>query len=154
MIRRPPRSTLFPYTTLFRSFVYHRAIRWEADPFCVDHLRRPAQLQEEILVCGTVGHRGVQLAAHAVGEALDLTHVHPKVREGLASELEPRLELGLYSLVDAEARELLELLRRRRAGDDVDVGVGGADALYHEPRPHRVGQRDDHQDRKSTRLNS
>src|SRR5258708_23182474 len=23
MIRRPPRSTLFPYTTLFRSVVYH-----------------------------------------------------------------------------------------------------------------------------------
>src|SRR3712207_7984598 len=23
MIRRPPRSTLFPYTTLFRSFLYH-----------------------------------------------------------------------------------------------------------------------------------
>src|SRR3712207_8873150 len=25
MIRRPPRSTLFPYTTLFRSLVAHRA---------------------------------------------------------------------------------------------------------------------------------
>src|SRR5256885_5605612 len=24
MIRRPPRSTLFPYTTLFRSVVFHR----------------------------------------------------------------------------------------------------------------------------------
>src|SRR5256885_11371393 len=24
MIRRPPRSTLFPYTTLFRSIVFHR----------------------------------------------------------------------------------------------------------------------------------
>src|SRR2546429_4309696 len=24
MIRRPPRSTLFPYTTLFRSYVYRR----------------------------------------------------------------------------------------------------------------------------------
>src|SRR2546425_7067414 len=27
MIRRPPRSTLFPYTTLFRSHVRHRAGR-------------------------------------------------------------------------------------------------------------------------------
>src|SRR5256885_12678379 len=26
MIRRPPRSTLFPYTTLFRSNVNHRAV--------------------------------------------------------------------------------------------------------------------------------
>src|SRR3712207_6924911 len=38
MIRRPPRSTLFPYTTLFRSrhlFVLHdggRAMRWEVSP--------------------------------------------------------------------------------------------------------------------------
>src|SRR2546430_7817029 len=30
MIRRPPRSTLFPYTTLFRSLIYARALH--ADP--------------------------------------------------------------------------------------------------------------------------
>src|SRR2546422_5485176 len=33
MIRRPPRSTLFPYTTLFRSFEYPRlgpGMMWEA----------------------------------------------------------------------------------------------------------------------------
>src|SRR5438067_9460133 len=28
MIRRPPRSTLFPYTTLFRSLVISSACRW------------------------------------------------------------------------------------------------------------------------------
>src|SRR2546430_3564994 len=27
MIRRPPRSTLFPYTTLFRSYEYHHSGR-------------------------------------------------------------------------------------------------------------------------------
>src|SRR5260370_9722912 len=27
MIRRPPRSTLFPYTTLFRSLIRHRTTR-------------------------------------------------------------------------------------------------------------------------------
>src|SRR2546427_9462444 len=35
MIRRPPRSTLFPYTTLFRSgrcCVYERALRRAASP--------------------------------------------------------------------------------------------------------------------------
>src|SRR2546428_8078274 len=32
MIRRPPRSTLFPYTTLFRSLVWRL--------FCFDHERR------------------------------------------------------------------------------------------------------------------
>src|SRR3712207_8631164 len=29
MIRRPPRSTLFPYTTLFRSFVGFNTGRWD-----------------------------------------------------------------------------------------------------------------------------
>src|SRR2546430_10350687 len=28
MIRRPPRSTLFPYTTLFRSWTVDRPARW------------------------------------------------------------------------------------------------------------------------------
>src|SRR3712207_8586868 len=32
MIRRPPRSTLFPYTTLFRSGVLRRPQRTSADP--------------------------------------------------------------------------------------------------------------------------
>ena len=32
MIRRPPRSTLFPYTTLFRSGTYRRNIwKWSED---------------------------------------------------------------------------------------------------------------------------
>src|SRR2546426_8496230 len=35
MIRRPPRSTLFPYTTLFRSqAVLERVRAGEADPHC------------------------------------------------------------------------------------------------------------------------
>src|SRR5258708_28621884 len=41
MIRRPPRSTLFPYTTLFRSDVDHRVIATEADDvflLCCDGL--------------------------------------------------------------------------------------------------------------------
>src|SRR5947207_11668018 len=32
MIRRPPRSTLFPYTTLFRSHGSSIGIAWESDP--------------------------------------------------------------------------------------------------------------------------
>src|SRR2546422_4132595 len=35
MIRRPPRSTLFPYTTLFRSLVYVGSVRHIVHPF--DH---------------------------------------------------------------------------------------------------------------------
>src|SRR3989441_13216458 len=36
MIRRPPRSTLFPYTTLFRSLCYGLARRY--DPFMVNNV--------------------------------------------------------------------------------------------------------------------
>src|SRR5579872_7561192 len=32
MIRRPPRSTLFPYTTLFRSVPVARSTRWSRSP--------------------------------------------------------------------------------------------------------------------------
>src|SRR2546430_4498486 len=32
MIRRPPRSTLFPYTTLFRSFAGRDELRWPSGP--------------------------------------------------------------------------------------------------------------------------
>src|SRR2546430_4818899 len=31
MIRRPPRSTLFPYTTLFRSVLFPLANHWQGD---------------------------------------------------------------------------------------------------------------------------
>src|SRR3712207_8970070 len=40
MIRRPPRSTLFPYTTLFRSLVGGRLVD-------VDHLHRDAEPFED-----------------------------------------------------------------------------------------------------------
>src|SRR2546430_4307514 len=33
MIRRPPRSTLFPYTTLFRSQAYYASVTLEARTF-------------------------------------------------------------------------------------------------------------------------
>src|SRR3712207_6904199 len=39
MIRRPPRSTLFPYTTLFRS-IQHLAVYVDDLDAAVEHLRR------------------------------------------------------------------------------------------------------------------
>src|SRR3712207_9229149 len=38
MIRRPPRSTLFPYTTLFRSTVHHLAVDGVSWRIIVDDL--------------------------------------------------------------------------------------------------------------------
>src|SRR5258708_27341036 len=42
MIRRPPRSTLFPYTTLFRSVV-HRRPKFRAAPENAERLRQLAE---------------------------------------------------------------------------------------------------------------
>src|SRR5256885_10194308 len=44
MIRRPPRSTLFPYTTLFRSSMSHRAQR-----MAQHHLRHRADAQLNLI---------------------------------------------------------------------------------------------------------
>src|SRR5262245_62808783 len=48
MIRRPPRSTLFPYTTLFRSATTSRSTRSSAmPPRLRRHLPRPTSRSEE-----------------------------------------------------------------------------------------------------------
>src|SRR2546426_7028892 len=69
MIRRPPRSTLFPYTTLFRSHVHRAAFEaHEARP------RQPAQL----LVGGLaaqVRERGDELLADRKSTRLNSSHL-------------------------------------------------------------------------------
>src|SRR5258708_23649183 len=50
MIRRPPRSTLFPYTTLFRSLLYSGAIKWRwltAGSDGIGGMQRPDMRSEE-----------------------------------------------------------------------------------------------------------
>src|SRR3712207_7364426 len=54
MIRRPPRSTLFPYTTLFRSEDFDKA---------VDH---PGILGKQIVKPGKVAHRRALAAKQRV----------------------------------------------------------------------------------------
>src|SRR5947209_14316356 len=63
MLRRPPRSTLFPYTTLFRSFARAEEPRLKAVqfPLHLDEVARPER--------GLVGGDAlVALPAHAVEE--------------------------------------------------------------------------------------
>src|SRR5258708_29426076 len=57
MIRRPPRSTLFPYTTLFRSDHQDRAVG------C--HLADQRRDQSDILLAET-GHRLVEQQHHRI----------------------------------------------------------------------------------------
>src|SRR2546422_3561177 len=60
MIRRPPRSTLFPYTTLFRSFVVARdrfGGPFFDDTAAVQHQRPVAQLADARQVVADEEHR-------------------------------------------------------------------------------------------------
>src|SRR3712207_8619945 len=66
MIRRPPRSTLFPYTTLFRSDV----------DAVVHQLQEVAVLAEDVLVVGGRLQRLVEVAEAQPG--LDLGHLDRK----------------------------------------------------------------------------
>src|SRR5687767_15495376 len=66
MIRRPPRSTLFPYTTLFRSVLLHRedvgvaaALGDQAEvPVgdLIDVPQRATPLQQDLRGCAQVDH--------------------------------------------------------------------------------------------------
>src|SRR3712207_8557040 len=49
MIRRPPRSTLFPYTTLFRSLGVHPARGLHAVRRCGDHPQHAGKRRPQLL---------------------------------------------------------------------------------------------------------
>src|SRR3712207_2252559 len=128
MIRRPPRSTLFPYTTLFRSILWRARAEEPVVRVAAHPVAEPAAQQ---LVDG-----------HAQGLALD-------VEEGRLHRAERRAEHGtrppvavavqpLDDGVDLERvapdQRALELLERgddgqrlpleRRLADALDAGVG------------------------------
>src|SRR5207249_11223980 len=66
MIRRPPRSTLFPYTTLFRSQSCRAQGRLEAR---LDHVRRAQEREDE-----GVGRRAARAFAGTLAHTLIMAH--------------------------------------------------------------------------------
>src|SRR3712207_8026864 len=69
MIRRPPRSTLFPYTTLFRSVLAPLGQRRNSE-------RHHAEAMEEVLAEAALGDLGLQVARGGRQDA----HVHLDAR--------------------------------------------------------------------------
>src|SRR3989454_6337705 len=128
MIRRPPRSTLFPYTTLFRSHVADGVDRHErAD----DDLAEPHA-------------RAADAAAHRAGDSVDLADARPGARadaalghgarDGARGGLVPHLARGAGATVaDAE----VEQEGARHVRDD-GRACGEADAALLEPPHHAV----------------
>src|SRR5256885_17111788 len=69
MIRRPPRSTLFPYTTLFRSIVAEVLQSAEAMKAAVGHLE-PLMEKAESATRGTLVLATVKGDVHDIGKNL------------------------------------------------------------------------------------
>src|SRR3712207_9021510 len=100
MIRRPPRSTLFPYTTLFRSGLRERGHG--------DDLRRGVELAGELHdELGTVqietGVHGVVLPLPVCGQgaqAVELVRVADRRSEEHTSELQSRQYLVCRLLLE------------------------------------------------------
>src|SRR3712207_9487787 len=86
MIRRPPRSTLFPYTTLFRSRV-HRL----EEPALLRHLELPPSRWQraEIDACGVLPSltRDIELPGDGAAE-LGPLRLHLPLAEGSADRSE------------------------------------------------------------------
>src|SRR3712207_7833957 len=95
MIRRPPRSTLFPYTTLFRSWEVSEAYRVGGTPSAV--LGRADGTIGSPVAGGAEGIRAV--LAFAVGERAQLP-MQPQRSEEHTPELQSRQYLGCRLLIE------------------------------------------------------
>src|SRR5437764_9827452 len=90
MIRRPPRSTLFPYTTLFRSSerfwveIMGYTVEWRPDADNVRSEEHTSELQSPMyLVCRLLLEKKKRFADQQTVVALrDDAHHHPDAQSG------------------------------------------------------------------------
>src|SRR2546422_3044617 len=98
MIRRPPRSTLFPYTTLFRSNIVGR-VRHRARRPSGSHRDRPDRGRREDPEWAGVLSRGGRRGA-PVGRIVDRSEEH-------TSELQSRLHLVCRLLLEKKKKKTI-----------------------------------------------
>src|SRR3989449_6309058 len=101
MIRRPPRSTLFPYTTLFRSVGLARAFSTEPkvllldEPFAqIDALTRGV-IQDELVRMWSASRNTVFMVTHDVDEAILLSDRIALMTRGPQAKLAEQVEVKL-----------------------------------------------------------
>src|SRR2546429_3630415 len=90
MIRRPPRSTLFPYTTLFRSDL---DLVWYEEPVLADDIAACAEVSEKI---------GIPVAT---GENNYTRYEFRERSEEHTSELQSRLHLVCRLLLEKKKKK-------------------------------------------------
>src|SRR2546427_12574084 len=103
MIRRPPRSTLFPYTTLFRSL---KAIKAEGGTTFAE---APPLAKFDSMPRSAVASGAVDFALPPKGIAQELTRIarHPYLSEAAAPPSPAPLGVG-FSALDQILQMLLE----------------------------------------------
>src|SRR2546422_8220076 len=97
MIRRPPRSTLFPYTTLFRSF----RLAVEAAP---NAMIMVDALGEIVLVNAQTEHLFGYTREELIGSGVDML-IPRKRSEEHTSELQSRLHLVCRLLLEKKKKK-------------------------------------------------
>src|SRR3712207_3355595 len=152
MIRRPPRSTLFPYTTLFRSGVVDAVESYGRESLLL--LVEGDELAQVHVGEGVAGdyHEGVvepvRQALHAAGRALEL--FLPAQGDGHAVDLRGLAvggEQGVGQVVDVDV-DLLYTVAGQQAEDVLDDrgvhdrghGLGDLAGEREEPRALKIGR--------------
>src|SRR3989454_7032129 len=102
MIRRPPRSTLFPYTTLFRSPVATQGVR----------LVVVVRVADVLVVVGQVHHREDRVAASVT--CLE----HANRSEEHTSELQSPCNLVCRLLLEKKKKHYSEALKPQASRQD------------------------------------
>src|SRR2546430_3311738 len=120
MIRRPPRSTLFPYTTLFRSI---DRLRTSGKPFLIltnNSIYTARDLQARLARIGIdVPETAIWTSALATAQFLDRSEEH-------TSELQSQSNLVCRLLLEKKKSE--DHLRRLGFDHDVSTCVGVGDS--------------------------
>src|SRR5438132_1294736 len=83
MLRRPPRSTLFPYTTLFRSPLGRLLDRLGVRP---ERIVGPEAAQHELAVAGDDGQEVVEVVREARRDPAQVLVVHGQERRALGGD--------------------------------------------------------------------
>ena len=152
MIRRPPRSTLFPYTTLFRScvfFAHSRSRVFLSSPSRATQQRLPEKLNIAVRIFRDVpGQNIFRQTQHGSGRR---TSGVPDIKRQLSrGGLPHSIILWNHSRQiqgNAAGKTVAGLIQARQNSPDGPESRGHVDADLE--MLHPVGQ-----DRKSTRLNS
>src|SRR5947208_17192801 len=98
MIRPPPRSTLFPYTTLFRSEVEVRTTKGQIDDL-ISEIQKRLSVGERVLVTTLTKKMAEDLSEYLANINIRVHYLHSDIKTLERLDILRDLRLGVYDLV-------------------------------------------------------